>query len=250
LTVEKLGLFPNSERQYTVLALGSHPDDIELGCGGTLMRMRAELGDRLSLWYVVFSCGSRDGRFPCQNERGAEARDAARTLGVREEQCRVFTWPVTFFPDFCGEIKKEMVKLRDEIGDATITHIFTHHRHDQHQDHRVIAENTWRTFRNHLILEYEVSKYEGDLESPNLYVDLGGATEDGTPEHERYALQKVELLQKCFPSRDRVRADGLASGTRSHLWWDERLFLGHMRLRGVESNNIYAEAFHARKMVW
>jgi LmbE family N-acetylglucosaminyl deacetylase len=248
--LERLGLFPDVEREYTVIVFGAHPDDIELGCGGTLTRMRAELGERLKLWYVMFSCGTGDGRLPVEDERGREARDAARALGVPDEQCRVFAWPITFFPEFGGEIKKEMVKLRDEIGDSSITHIFTHHTNDLHQDHRIIAENTWRTFRNHLILEYEIPKYESDLGKPNLFVDLGGENEDGTPEDKRFAHRKIELLRHCFPSREVARREGLNSGNRSHLWWDERLFLGHMRLRGVQSNCVYAEAFHVNKLLW
>jgi LmbE family N-acetylglucosaminyl deacetylase len=105
----------------------------------------------------------------------------------------------------------------------------THYIADRHQDHRVVAELTWNTFRNHAILEYEIPKYEGDLAHPGVYCALSPATVD----------RKIATLLKCFPSQ------------LGRQWFDADLFRGHLRLRGVECNSPtrHAEAFHGRKLV-
>jgi LmbE family N-acetylglucosaminyl deacetylase len=132
----------------------------------------------------------------------------------------------SYFPSCVADIKDAFEEMRTRVvPDLIMTHFLT----DRHQDHRVIAELTWNTFRNHAILEYEIPKYEGDLKHPGVFCQLSQATVD----------KKVKTLLESFPSQ------------LDHQWFDEDLFRGHMRLRGVECNSPtrYAEAFHARKLV-
>lgn len=242
--MEKMNLLPavDLKKEYVIVAFGAHPDDIELGCAGTLMRIREELGDCLQMWYIVFSHGSKEGKPPFRDERGREAWKAAEKLGVPPNHRRIFAYRDSFFPTYWGSIKDLMLSLRKEIGEDRATHILTHHTNDLHQDHRTVAENTWRIFRDHLILEYEIVKYEGDLATPNFYVDLG--------DDDQYADEKLRLLTCCFESREKAKEKAKQEGRKEHLWWDKRLFRGHMRLRGVEANCIYAEGFHVKKLVW
>lgn len=209
---------PDLPADGTILCLGAHSDDIEIGCGGTLIELHARHPQLRFVW-VVFSGDA---------ERECETRAAALALlgAGANITLDVHRFRGSYFP-YCGaEIKDAFEVMRSRVApDLVMTHCLA----DRHQDHRVIAELTWNTFRSHAILEYEIPKYEGDLAHPGVYCPLSPATVD----------RKIATLLQCFPSQ------------RSHQWFDADLFSGHMRLRGVECNSPtrHAEAFHARKLV-
>jgi LmbE family N-acetylglucosaminyl deacetylase len=200
-----------------ILCLGAHSDDIEIGCGAAMLTLLARHPGSSVRW-VVFS-GS--------DARAAEARASAADFLARAEErdVRTLAFRESFFPSQHAEIKLACEALTDFAPDV----VFTHRGVDRHQDHRTIAELTWNTFRNHLVLEYEIPKYDADLASPNAFVAVPDAV----------ARQKCQLLRKHFVSQ------------HSRPWFDEELFLGLMRIRGVEcrSESGYAEAFDARKLV-
>jgi len=201
----------------TILCLGAHSDDIEIGCGGTIRTLtRAHPG--LRIHWIVFSGDA---------VRAKEAREGASRFlkDAGESDVVVRQFRPSFFPYEGKEIKEYFESLKALEPDL----IFTHHRQDLHQDHRLISDLTWNTFRNHLILEYEIPKYDGDLGTPNVYMDLD----------EAIAREKVRHIMECFASQ------------RDKHWFTEDVFLGLMRLRGVEcaSPTGYAEAFYARKTV-
>jgi len=203
----KLGL---GDGPLRVLAIGSHADDIEIGCGGTLLRLAQEVSELEVRWVVLSAAG----------ERADEARASAAAFGAEVD---VQGFRDAFFR-YGPEVKEYFEGLKPLEPDV----IFTHHEGDRHQDHRLVAELTWNTFRDHLILEYEIPKYDGDLGKPNVFFDLD----------EGLARRKVELLLESFPSQ---------AGKR---WFTEDLFLALMRLRGMECNapSGLAEAFYARKL--
>lgn len=210
-----LGLIGGGQPVRRVLAIGAHSDDIEIGCGATMLALR-ELRDIDITWVVLGADGAR----------GEEARaSAAAFLGQgpgSSLQCHGFR--DGFFPYVGGEIKDVFEEMKSDLEPDLI---FTHTRHDLHQDHRLVCELTWNTWRDHLILEYEIPKYDGDLGTPNLFV----------PVPAELAHQKVEFLERYFPSQ------------RDKHWFDADLFLGLMRIRGAEacSESGYAEAYYARK---
>jgi LmbE family N-acetylglucosaminyl deacetylase len=202
----------------SVLCCGAHPDDIEIGCGGTILRLAAETPG-IQVQWVVFS-GSP--------ERAREAeQSAARFLeGTGQHQVIVKTFRDAYFPYQGAEIKDTFEELKRSFWPDVV---FTHHLKDFHQDHRLLAELTWNTFRDHLIFEYEVAKYEGDLGNPNVFVPLTRPV----------AERKVEWILDCFR-------------TQSHRsWFRSESFQALMRLRGLECNapEGFAEAFHCRKIV-
>jgi LmbE family N-acetylglucosaminyl deacetylase len=203
----KLGL---GDGPLRVLAIGSHADDIEIGCGGTLLRLAQEVSELEVRWVVLSAAG----------ERADEARASAAAFGAEVD---VQGFRDAFFR-YGPEVKEYVEGLKPLEPDV----IFTHHDADRHQDHRLVAELTWNTFRDHLILEYEIPKYDGDLGRPNVFFDLD----------EELARRKVELLLESFPSQ------------RGKRWFTEDLFLALMRLRGMECNasSGLAEAFYARKL--
>jgi LmbE family N-acetylglucosaminyl deacetylase len=200
-----------------VLCLGAHADDIEIGCGGTLLRL---LGERpgCSVHWVVFSASP---------EREREARASASDFLSQAATVSVVVnaFRESYFPAAWAEIKDAVEKLRPVEPDI----VFTHRRRDEHQDHRLLGELAWNTFRNHLILEYEIPKYEGDLEPQNLFVPLSAEV----------AARKIELLDRHFASQ------------KKRPWFRRQTFEGMMAVRGVECSapEGYAEAFHARKVV-
>lgn len=213
--VLRLELEPREE-PLTVLCLGAHADDLEIGCGATLLKL-SESARPLAVTWIVFSA---------ERPRQQEARNSADVFLARAKTKDVVVegFRDGFFPYEGGEIKEAFEALKQrEVPDV----IFTHYRNDLHQDHRLISELTWNTFRNHLILEYEVPKYDGDLGSPNVFVDLD----------ESLARRKAEAIVKGFPSQ-----------VGKH-WFGEDLFLALLRLRGVEcaAPGKYAEAFYCRK---
>jgi LmbE family N-acetylglucosaminyl deacetylase len=201
-----------------VLAIGAHPDDIEIGCAGTLLRL-IDAGAVSEVWWVVLS-----GR----DERVDEARWSAETLlaDVARRRIVLRDFADGFFPYDGRELKAFFEELKAELSPDVV---FTHQRHDLHQDHRASCELTWNTFRDHLILEYEIPKYDGDLGAPNLFVPLD----------RELCRQKIAHLMTAFPSQVPKR------------WFKEDLFSGLLRLRGMECNSAtsYAEAFYCRKAV-
>jgi LmbE family N-acetylglucosaminyl deacetylase len=212
-----LAFKPDFPPGATVLCLGAHCDDIEIGCGATVFELRHRHPDLRFQW-VVFSGEAereRETRAAAARLLGPDSADSLQFLGFRG----------SYFPYVGSQIKDAFEVLRTRVAPQLI---FTHFLADRHQDHRVVAELTWNTFRNHTILEYEIAKYEGDLAQPQVYFPL-------SPE----AVQtKVDTLMECFPTQ------------RQRQWFDADLFRGHMRLRGVECNSAsrFAEAFHARKL--
>jgi LmbE family N-acetylglucosaminyl deacetylase len=200
-----------------ILCLGSHSDDIEIGCGGTILRL-AERYPKCVLHWVVFSA---------IGVRAVEAqRAAAMFAGPAELKGPLLkTFPDGFMPFSGAEVKAVFEELKPISPDV----IFTHNRKDAHQDHRLIAELTWNTFRDHLILEYEIPKYDGDLGQPGFFVPLP----------EDVYQKKIRYLMDSFPSQHGKR------------WFREDTFSSLMRLRGMECNapSGYAEAFYCRKLV-
>jgi LmbE family N-acetylglucosaminyl deacetylase len=203
---------------YTVLCLGAHCDDLEIGCSGTLMTLSA-IGMPLSVIWVVFSA---------DDEREGEARRSAEVVlaKVRHKEITVKRFADGLFPSAQGGIKEYFESLKQHVSPDII---FTHYRGDLHQDHRVVGELTWNTFRDHLILEYEIPKYDGDLGSPNVFVRLDEAV----------CQAKIDNLLASFRSQAQRR------------WFTRDLFLSLMRLRGMEANSPsnYAEGFYSRKLV-
>jgi LmbE family N-acetylglucosaminyl deacetylase len=203
-------------RPLKILCLGSHSDDIEIGCGGTMLRLLSEYPGSEVHWVVFGSSGQRD-----QEAKSAAARFLA---GAGKAEVAVENFRDGFFPYQGAEIKEyfEVLKKR---GDPDL--IFTHYRQDLHQDHRLICELTWNTFRSHFILEYEIMKYDGDLGNPNFFFPLEA----------EICQAKVEHLLACFQTQ------------AQHQWFNEDTFLALLRLRGVECNapGRYAEAFYCRK---
>ena len=216
-----LGL-PLSPRQpgasLRVLCLGAHSDDIEIGCAGTLLRLTAEERPVETTW-VVFSA---DG------EREREAQESARAVlaQAKSADVAIHRFRDGFFPAHGERLKECFEELKRRVAPDVI---FSHYRHDLHQDHRLVAELTWNTFRDHLILEYEIPKYDGDFGSPNVFVHLDEAR----------CRRKIDLLLTHFASQ------------RDRRWFSEDLFRAVLRIRGMESNapDGYAEAFYCRKLV-
>ncbi|HXX25003.1 MAG TPA: PIG-L deacetylase family protein [Terriglobia bacterium] len=200
-----------------VLCLGAHADDIEIGCGGTLLYLEGAL-PRVRFHWVVFST---------PGPRHEEALKAAElfTAGCHKEVV-LKDFRDGFLPYSGGEVKDFFEQMKSQVDPDLI---FTPWHGDAHQDHRLVAELTWNTFRNHLILEYEIPKYDGDMGRPNVFVPLQAPLFE----------QKVDHLLQAFKSQC------------AKPWFDRQTFLGLMRIRGMESNSPtgYAEAFHARKVV-
>ena len=199
----------------TILLLGAHSDDIEIGCGGTVLQLARKYPGARFVWVTLSS----------DAEREAETRRAAALLlaGVAQTVVRVEAFRGSYFPHCGPELKDYFETLKQYRPDL----ILTHYREDLHQDHRVTNELTWNTFRDHLVLEYEVPKYDGDIGRPNVYVALTRAD----------LRRKVDVLLDCFPSQ------------ANHQWFTRDTFEGLARLRGIECNapEGVAEAFYVRK---
>jgi LmbE family N-acetylglucosaminyl deacetylase len=202
-----------------VLCLGAHSDDIEIGCGGTILRLAEEV-DGAEIYWVVFAASG---------QRAVEAKDSGTSFleSVKQKKIVIKDFRDGFFPYIGIEIKEYFEKLKNEFEPDVI---FTHYRNDLHQDHRVISDLTWNTFRDHLILEYEIPKYDGDLGTPNLFVHLS----------ESLCQKKIAYILRNFKSQ------------RKNHWFNEQTFFSILRLRGIESNapENYAEAFYCRKIVF
>jgi len=213
-------LFPKATpgSKPTVLCLGAHSDDIEIGCGGTLLHLLKTHPDVEVTW-VVFSA-NRDRRKEAIGSATRFLADASRKTVI------VKTFRESFFPYHGQAIKRYFEQLKQM---CTPDLIFTHYREDLHQDHRVINEFTWNTFRSHRILEYEIPKYDGDMGVPNFFVSLP----------ETLAKRKTQYIVQGFPSQ------------QGKHWFTDDTFLALLRLRGIEANGSgrYAEAFYSRKWV-
>ncbi|PSB53647.1 PIG-L deacetylase family protein [Chamaesiphon polymorphus] len=201
-----------------VLCIGAHSDDIEIGCGGTLLKL-IDLYPNLTIYWVVLGANG-------QREQEAIASASKLMKEIDRKHVIVKGFRDGFFPYQGMEIKEYFEELKREVAPDLI---LTHYRDDRHQDHRLISDLTWNTFRDHLIWEYEIPKYDGDLGSPNVFIHLD----------EVICRRKIAHLFEHF-------------GTQSNkVWFTEDTFYSILRMRGVESNapDRYAEAFYCRKIV-
>ena len=199
-----------------LLCLGAHSDDIEIGCGGTILRLLDEYEETSVCWVVLGSSGQRD-------EEAVASAEKFLT-GAKTKEIIVADFRDGFFPYHGERVKEFFEGLK---GKTSPDIIFTPYRNDLHQDHRLVSELTWNTYRNHLILEYEIVKYDGDIGNPNLFVQLDEAT----------CQEKIGILMDCFKTQ------------QHHDWFTPDAFSSLLRLRGIESKGRYAEAFYCRKVV-
>lgn len=201
----------------SILCVGAHSDDIEIGCGATILKLLAVNPGLTVHWLVLSAIG----------ERATEARASAERFlaGAANQTVEVESFRERYFPHL-PEVKEYFDALAERMQPDLI---LTHHLEDAHQDHRMVAELTSNTYRDHLILGYEIPKYDGDLGRPNVFVTLD----------ESLARRKVRAVVEGFPSQ------------AARDWFTQETFLGLLRLRGVEARSPggYAEAFHVRKLV-
>jgi LmbE family N-acetylglucosaminyl deacetylase len=201
-----------------ILCLGAHSDDIEIGLGGTLLKLAQQIPD-LEICWVVFSA---------PGSRAEEARESAQDFldRVGHKEVRIGSFRESYFPSEWVSIKDWFEEVKAKF-DPDI--VFTHYRDDRHQDHRVLSDLAWNTFRNHLILEYEILKYDGDLGRPNVFMPLS----------DQICNQKIDLLLKHFTTQ------------RTKHWFTRDTFEAMHRIRGIEcvSTTGRAEAFYCRKML-
>jgi LmbE family N-acetylglucosaminyl deacetylase len=201
-----------------VLCLGAHSDDIEIGCGGTILALMERYPNVNARW-VVFSA---------TDERANEARAGADAFlaGATKKELVVKNYRDGYFPFVGAQIKDDFEQLKREFQPDLV---FTHFRGDRHQDHRLLSDLTWNTYRDHLVLEYEIPKYDGDLGQPNLFVALD----------ESSCVKKVRAVLETFRSQ------------RQKPWFDEQTLMAVLRLRGMEANSPtrFAEAFYCRKAI-
>lgn len=201
-----------------VLCIGAHCDDIEIGCGGTIIAIQKRY-PRCKVHVLVMTSTP---------QRKAEAAAAVKAL-IRQTargEVRICSLPDGLLPAHLPEVKCEFERIKKVIRPDLV---LTHHALDRHQDHSLISHATWQTFRDHMIWEYEVPKFDGDLVTPNMYVPLSSAL----------AARKISLVMRAFPSQ------------RGKRWFNSENLGAIMRLRGLESRSGsgYAEAFHCRKLV-
>jgi LmbE family N-acetylglucosaminyl deacetylase len=213
-------IIPLDGRQsLRLLCLGAHSDDIEIGCGGTILRIAAEVPGLVVRW-IVFSGDER---------RGTEARNSAAAVleHVSEKQIEVLGFRDGYFPSQSADIKDYFETVKRDFDPSLI---LTHWQNDAHQDHRLLAELTFNTFRNHLVLEYEIPKYDGDLGNPNFFVPLARAQ----------LQRKIDTISHHFVSQ------------RGRSWFVNETFVAIARLRGIGCNapEGVAEAFYVRKIVF
>jgi LmbE family N-acetylglucosaminyl deacetylase len=213
----KLNMDERNDGALKILCLGAHSDDIEIGCGGTILRLIEQYPGCTFNWVVFGAVGIRK----------VEAQRAAESFaGSRLERLLLKDFPDSFMPYVGSDVKAVFEELKETVSPDLI---LTHSRRDAHQDHRLLSELTWNTFRDHFILEYEIPKYDGDLGQPCVFMPLAS---------EVYQT-KIRYLMNVFESQ------------RSKNWFDESTFQSLMRLRGMECNSPsgYAEAFYCRKLV-
>jgi LmbE family N-acetylglucosaminyl deacetylase len=215
-----LSLNLNSRETGTLrlLCLGAHCDDIEIGCGGTILNLSAARG-KLEVYWVVFSSNQ-------QREQEALRCADAFLKDAASRKIVIHKFRDGFFPYDGAAIKESFEQIKSEYSPDLI---LTHHRHDLHQDHRLLSELTWNTFRNHLILEYEIPKYDGDFGAPNLFVSLD----------QTVCQRKIDYILGAFDSQ------------KGKHWFSRELFSSVLRLRGMEAGAAsgYAEGFYCRKSI-
>jgi len=211
--------FLNEDQEPKILCLGAHPDDIELGCGGTILRILENAPDAEFYW-IVFSGNQK---------RREEAFQSAELFlkPIKSKKICVEEFRESYFPFIGAQIKDFFEILKEEFSPDIV---FTHFLGDAHQDHSLISKLTWNTFRNHCILEYEIPKFDGDLATPNLYVNLD----------ESYVGKKIDYIFEKFATQ------------REKPWFSKETFRSILRIRGIESNSPtnYSEAFHCRKIIF
>lgn len=210
--------FLSEIRKPKILCLGAHPDDIEIGCGGSILRIIKERSEAQFYW-VVFSGNPK---------RAKEAHQSANMflIDIKSKKIYIQNHRESYFPFEGIQIKDHFEKIKKEFSPDLI---FTHYKNDAHQDHRLISNLTWNTFRDHLILEYEIPKYDGDLGIPNLFIDLD----------KNDVKRKINFIFEIFKSQSKKQ------------WFDKETFRSILRIRGIESNSPtkYSEAFYCRKIV-
>jgi LmbE family N-acetylglucosaminyl deacetylase len=201
-----------------VLCLGAHSDDIEIGAGGVLLQLAAQAPELDVCWIVFSAPGAR-------TEEARRSADAFLT-GVACKEIKIGSFRESYFPSEWPGIKEWFEDIKSKFQPDVV---FTHYRDDRHQDHRVLSELAWNTFRNHLILEYEILKYDGDLGPPNVFIPLS----------EEMGSRKIELLMKHFKTQ------------QTKHWFTNDTFAAMHRIRGIEcaSPTGLAEAFYCRKLV-
>jgi LmbE family N-acetylglucosaminyl deacetylase len=214
----RLGLPQDPAAPLTVLCLGAHSDDIEIGCGGTVLSLLSARSHVRVVWAVFSAAGER--------EREARAGASLFLQQAREQKVVVMNFRDGFFPYQGMAIKETFEELKKDVDPDLI---FTHYREDRHQDHRTISDLTWNTWRRHLILEYEIPKYDGDLGTPNCFVPL----------QKDVCGRKIKNICDVFKTES------------NKAWMTEDTFLAILRLRGVEcaAPDKYAEAFYCRKFI-
>jgi LmbE family N-acetylglucosaminyl deacetylase len=215
--MKSLGFLERLGRRPTVLFLGAHCDDIEIGCGGTVLRLLEARRDAIVHWVVLSST----------KPRAKEAAVAASLFlkGARTKTVRIERFEDGYLPYQGADIKRYFESLKRGIDPDLI---FTHYREDRHQDHRVVSDTTWQTFRNSMILEYEIPKWDGDFGSPNVFTHLDRAT----------CERKIRYIVRSYATQ------------RQKTWFTDETLRALLRLRGVESRAPrYAEAFYGRKLV-
>lgn len=202
-----------------LLCLGAHCDDIEIGCGGTILKILEEYEISQVIWIVFTSTETR------KEEAFTSATNFLET--VENSEIKILEFQDGYLPSVWSKVKDEFEKLKERIAPDII---FTHFRDDLHQDHRIVNELTWNTFRNHLIVEYEIPKYDGDMGNPNMFVPL----------HQEQVSKKKEILLNSFKSQ------------LNKQWLDDSLLTSILRIRGVEcaAKSRYAEAFYCRKITF
>ena len=202
----------------SILLMGAHCDDIEIGCGTTVLHLIEKFPEAHFDW-VVFSSTP---------ERAEEAIRSSDLMlaGARSKNVIIQNFRNGYFPYIGDQIKDYFESLKAQMQPDLI---FTHHSEDRHQDHQILAELTWNTFRNHLIYEYEIPKYDGGLGSPNCFI----------PASQAFSDKKIATLMKCFVSET------------SKPWFSSETFAAMLRLRGVECNSAtgLAEAFYCKKFL-
>ena len=210
---------PETRGQFKVLCLGAHADDIEIGCGGTVLRLAEEMPGMAVQWVVFSGAGVRQAE--------AQASASAFLEGVCNKKIDVLDFRDGYFPFQGADIKDYFEVLKRSFNPSLV---LTHWRGDAHQDHRFVADLTHNTFRDHLVLEYEIPKYDGDIGNPAFFVPLARTQ----------ARRKVEMIAQNFPSQ------------LGRNWFSAETFLAMARLRGVNCNapEGLAEAFYVNKIVF
>ena len=214
----KFNLSKDKNSTLKILCLGAHSDDIEIGCGGTILRLIEEM-EKVEVKWIVFSADGQRAEEVNKSTKLFLAHACKKDIVIKH-------FRESFFPYIGSEIKKYFEEIKGEFKPDII---FTHYRYDLHQDHRLISELTWNTFRDHLILEYEIIKYDGDLGAPNLFIHL----------NEKKCKKKIESIIECFKTQ------------KNKDWFTPDAFFSILRIRGIESKapEEYAEAFYCRKVI-